>query len=260
MPRRFADKVIAITGGASGIGKATASAAAAEGARVALADRNEAAGLAAARAIESAGGEAEFTQLDVTDPSAVAAWLEATADRFGGLDGLFNNAGINGPNQVLEDYSLEDFQRVIEINLLGVSYGIRGAIPLMRARGGGSIVNTGSTASLTGYATLSAYVAAKHGVLGLTRAVAREYAEVPIRVNCVCPGSPATSRERHSRWMAASRPATVDRWFLPHTNPRSGRFEGDPRKETPAHATLCLIEGESPPVRDGSRRRRPPHA
>lgn len=188
MPRRFADKVIAITGGASGIGKATASAAAAEGARVALADRNEAAGLAAARAIESAGGEAEFTQLDVTDPSAVAAWLEATADRFGGLDGLFNNAGINGPNQVLEDYSLEDFQRVIEINLLGVSYGIRGAIPLMRARGGGSIVNTGSTASLTGYATLSAYVAAKHGVLGLTRAVAREYAEVPIRVNCVCPG------------------------------------------------------------------------
>lgn len=188
MANRFKGKTIAITGGGSGIGRATAKAAAQEGAAVFIGDQNEEAGFAVIREISESGGKAQFDGLDVTDPVAVESWLQAVAERYEGLDGLFNNAGINGPLEPLEDYTLDDFQRVIDINLMGVSYGMRSAIPLMRRRGGGSIVNTGSTASLTGYATLSAYVAAKHAVLGLTKAVAREYGSIPIRVNCICPG------------------------------------------------------------------------
>ena len=168
---RFQGKAIAITGGASGIGRATAKAAAEEGGAVFIGDQNEEAGHSVIREILDSGGKAEFVRLDVTDPEEIESWLHAVSDRGDGLD-----------------YSLDEFQRVIDINLMGVSYGMRSAIPLMRKNGSGSIVNTGSTASMTGYATLSGYVAAKHAVLGLTKAVAREYGSIPIRVNCVCPG------------------------------------------------------------------------
>ncbi len=185
---RFQGKAIAITGGASGIGRATAKAAAEEGGAVFIGDQNEEAGHSVIREILDSGGKAEFVRLDVTNPEEIESWLHAVSDRGDGLDCLFNNAGINGPLEPLENYSLDEFQRVIDINLMGVSYGMRSAIPLMRKNGSGSIVNTGSTASMTGYATLSGYVAAKHAVLGLTKAVAREYGSIPIRVNCICPG------------------------------------------------------------------------
>lgn len=128
--------------------------------------------------VRERGGDAVFSAVDVTRESEVARWVANAVERWGRLDLQFNNAGINGPTAKLEDYSAEEFERIIYANLIFVSLCIRWALPHVRARGG-AIVNTGSTASVTGYASLSGYTAAKHGVLGLTRSVAREYAEVP---------------------------------------------------------------------------------
>ena len=181
-------RVGVVTGAGSGIGRAIATKLAADGYRVGVADINAEGGEETVAQIEAAGGEALFTSVDVTDPAVVEAWLDEVAERWGGIDALANNAGINGPTVPLEEYSVEEFERVIRINLLSVSIVTRLAIPHFRRRGGGAIVNTGSTASVQGYGGLSGYTAAKHGVLGLTRSVALEYAEIPVRVNCVLPG------------------------------------------------------------------------
>lgn len=186
------DAVAMVSGGGSGIGRAAALQLGHAGVFVAVGDIDEAGARQTAQEIQAAGGQAEARQVDVTVEEQVHAWLETAAERWGGIDLQFNNAGINGPTEKLEAYNAQMFERVILTNLISVATCMRCAIPYMRKRGGGSIVNTGSTASLTGYATLSGYTAAKHGVLGLTRSVAREYADVPIRVNCVCPGPTST--------------------------------------------------------------------
>ncbi|CAB4869014.1 unannotated protein [freshwater metagenome] len=180
--------VAAVTGATSGIGRAAALKLAAAGATVAVSGRNEAEGAITVQQIEAAGGTAEFTRVDVCDPAAVADWINATHERHGGLNWLVNNAGLNGDGARLEDYSIDEFERVIRTNLLGTFYALHTAIPLMRAQGSGSIVNVGSTASLQGYALLTAYAASKHALVGLTKAVALETADVPIRVNIICPG------------------------------------------------------------------------
>ncbi len=180
--------VAAVTGGSGGIGRAIALRLAAGGATVAVAARSAAGGHETVRLIEEAGGRADFTAVDVADGPAVAAWIADTAARHGRLDQLVNNAGLNGRSARLEETDVAEFEQVVAVNLLGTFYACHAAIPFMRAGGGGAIVNLGSTASLQGYGMLSAYTASKHAVLGLTKSIALENADVPIRANCVCPG------------------------------------------------------------------------
>lgn len=180
--------VALVTGASGGIGRAIAMRLAAGGAIVAASARSRDGGEETVRLIEAAGGRAEFTPVDISDSAAVADWVNAVATRHGRLDQLVNNAGINGRSARLEEYAIEEFERVITTNLLGAFYAAHAAIPIMRAAGGGAIVNVGSTASLQGYGMLSGYTASKHGLLGLTKSIALENADVPIRANCVCPG------------------------------------------------------------------------
>ncbi len=181
-----------VTGGASGIGRATAELLATRGASVLVADLDRQGGAEVAAAITAAGGTASFRRVDVTDPADVAAMVGAALDRFGRLDIAVNSAGTVGTYAALCDQTLEEWNRVLAVNLTGVFLCLRAEIPAMLRTGGGSVVNVASAAGLMGFAHLPAYVASKHGVVGLTRAVALEYAQRGVRVNAVCPGSVRT--------------------------------------------------------------------
>jgi NAD(P)-dependent dehydrogenase (short-subunit alcohol dehydrogenase family) len=185
---RTSELVAAVTGATSGIGRAIAVRLARAGAAVAVAGRNEVEGKRTVETITGEGGRAFFTPVDVSSYDAVSGWIGEVRDRYGSLHWLVNNAGMNGRSARLEDCAVEEFEEVVSTNLLSAFYAIRAAVPIMRAQGRGAIVNVGSTASLQGYALLGGYTASKHGVLGLTRSVALENADIPIRANCVCPG------------------------------------------------------------------------
>jgi len=185
-------KVALVTGGGSGLGRASAIAFANEGASVVVADIDEAGGAATVEAVEAAGTEAVFLRTDVTQESQVEALVAGAVARFGRLDCALNNAGTTGPGAFTADYSVEDWNRTITLNLTSVFLCLRQEIPVMLAGGGGTIVNMASGAGLMGFAGLPAYVASKHGVVGLTRAAALEYGAQGVRINAVCPGSTRT--------------------------------------------------------------------
>ena len=185
--RRFEGKVVLITGAAGGIGRAAAVRFAAEGARLGLVDRARDGLRETLAAVEKAGGAGVTVEADVTRSADVARYAAAVAERWGGVDCFFNNAGILGDVRALVDYPEETFDRVIAVNVKGVWLGIKTMAPLLRARGGGVIVNTASIAGLRGSRNLVAYTASKHAVVGLTRTAALELAPAGIRVNAVCP-------------------------------------------------------------------------
>ncbi len=222
-PGRLQGKVAIVTGAAMGIGKAAASALAAEGALVILSDVNDAAAEAAVRELADRGGSVSFQHADVARASDVEALVSETVRRHGRLDVMVNNAGIAIPGSVVET-SEDDWSRTLNVNLAGVWRGMKYAIPRMKESGGGSIINMSSTQSLVGFRNWAAYAAAKGGINALTQQAAVEYAAFGIRVNAIAPGTIMTPMNERIFQSAPDREALLKEWNSLHP---LGRF-GEP--------------------------------
>ncbi len=188
MAGRLEGKVAVITAGGSGIGAATARRLAREGAMVVIADLSGTRASDVAAEIGKSGGSAKWLKMDASDPEGVQAALRLATDSWGRLDVMFNNAGL-GAVEPLETMSLETWNRILAVTLTSAFLGIKYSLPIMRKQGGGSIINTASISGIAGDYGMSAYNAAKAGVINLARAAALENAKHGIRVNCVCPGA-----------------------------------------------------------------------
>ena len=233
MPGYLDGKAALVTGAGSGIGRATALACAREGAKIVVADRVVEGGEETVSMIKSAGGEATFVPVNVTQAAEVKAMVAAAVSAYGRIDCAHNNAGIEGVFATTADYPEEDWDRVMAVNLKGVWLCMKYEIPQMVQQGGGAIVNTASLAGLVGAKRMPAYVASKHGVAGLTKTAALEYAKSGIRVNAVCPGIIHTSMV--DRMFLSRRPDLEDR--LAAVEPM-GRL-GKPEEVAEAVVWLC---------------------
>ena len=200
MDRRFDGKVIVVTGAGTGLGRAAASRLAQEGARLSLVDVN-------AQALEDARqailGDAPDTEIllitaDVSSEDEVKSYVEQTIRHFGRIDGLYNNAGIEGKQDPVEAYDSEMLDKVLDINLKGVLYGMKHTLPHFKAQGSGAIVNAASVGGIRAVPNLVAYVASKHAVAGMTKQAAVEYGEYGVSINAVAPGAIMTDMVRGS--------------------------------------------------------------
>jgi NAD(P)-dependent dehydrogenase (short-subunit alcohol dehydrogenase family) len=189
MNDQFKDKTTLVTGGSSGIGRATAIMFASRGATVVIASRSEQESAKTIEAIATAGGKAKFIKTDVTSESQVEALIDSIANEYGNLDYAFNNAGAQPVPSATTDQTEDDWDKMLAVNLKGAWLCMKHELRHMLKVGRGSIVNNASISGLVGIATWPAQCASKHGVVGLTRAVAIEYAKSGIRVNVVCPGA-----------------------------------------------------------------------
>jgi len=226
-PQRFTDRNVVIFGAARGIGAAAARGFAAEGARVVIGDVRDDDGAAVVAAINAAGpGEARFHHCDVADVAAIAATITLCDETFGGVDVLFNNVGIARYGRA-EDLALDDWDLTLAVNLRAQFAAIKAAMPLMRARGGGAIVNMASVLAHGSQKTTGAYAASKAGVLALTRSVAVDYAADGIRCNSVSPGSIDTplNRESAATFTDRSVDEVLASWGAMHPLDRLGRPE-----------------------------------
>lgn len=240
---RFEDKVVLITGGGSGLGQATAIRLAKEGAKLSLVDLNEK-GLedTKQKVLEVAPNtEVLLITANVAKEEEVQNYVNQTVEKFGKIDGFFNNAGIEGKQNITENFGVDEFEKVINVNLNGVFYGLKYVLKVMSEQGYGSIVNTASVGGIRGVGNQSGYAASKHGVVGLTRNSAVEYGELGITVNAIAPGAIMTPMvEASLRQLDPDNPEEAGKAFV-SVNPMK-RF-GKP--EEVANVVAFLLSDEA---------------
>lgn len=240
---RFEDKVVLITGGGSGLGQATAIRLAKEGAKLSLVDLNEKGLEETKQKVLQVAPNTEVLLItaNVAKEEEVQNYVNQTVEKFGKIDGFFNNAGIEGKQNITENFGVDEFEKVINVNLNGVFYGLKYVLKVMREQGYGSIVNTASVGGTRGVGNQSGYAASKHGVVGLTRNSAVEYGEFGITVNAIAPGAIMTPMvEASLRQLDPDNPEEAGKAFV-SVNPMK-RF-GKP--EEVANVVAFLLSDEA---------------